>query len=334
MANNKGRRLAVVGGSESRVTYGADSIRHTSQDELIFALALMRVTISGPPPLPVPCAWAKDIHDYLTMLTAGGKTTATAGTRRHHLGRIARAFGATPQHLTGEQLVAWFGAQTHWSSETRRSYRNTARSFFDWAQKAGRIATNPADTLPAVKPSKPAPRPVPDTAYATALDRADPRTTAMLRLATEAGLRRAEVAQVHTDDVTYSMSGPQLLVHGKGNKARIVPITDELAEMIMAGAPGHTPERAAFGAESGYLFPGDDDGHLSPRWVGTLCARALPGIWTMHKCRHRFAAKVYRGSRNLRALQVLLGHESVATTEIYTPVDDDEIRAAMLSAVA
>jgi site-specific recombinase XerC len=55
-----------------------------------------------------------------------------------------------------------------------------------------------------------------------------------------------------------------------------------------------------------------------------------PGRCTI---RYRFATRAYRGSRNLRAVQVLLGHTSIATTERYTAVDDDEIRAAMLSAL-
>jgi integrase/recombinase XerC len=49
---------------------------------------------------------------------------------------------------------------------------------------------------------------------------------------------------------------------------------------------------------------------------------------------HRFATRAYRGTRNLRAVQVLLGHASIATTERYTAVDDAEIRAAMTAAVA
>ena len=83
----------------------------------------------------------------------------------------------------------------------------------------------------------------------------------------------------------------------------------------------------------GWLFPAwPAGGHLSPERVGKLVAAALPAGWTMHKLRHRFATRVYRGSRNLRAVQVLLGHASIATTERYTAVDDDEIRAAMMSA--
>ncbi|KAA1251740.1 tyrosine-type recombinase/integrase [Mycobacterium simiae] len=61
-------------------------------------------------------------------------------------------------------------------------------------------------------------------------------------------------------------------------------------------------------------------------------AGALPEHWTAHTLRHRFTTRAYRGSRNLRAVQTLLGHSSVATTERYTAVDDDEIRAAMMAA--
>lgn len=157
---------------------------------------------------------------------------------------------------------------------------------------------------------------------------ATPRVMLMLRLATEVGLRRCEVARVHTRDLLDGIDGAQLLVHGKGGKDRLLPIADDLAEQLALGAEGHTA-----GAQcEGWLFPGDDEGHLSPRWVGRLCGNAMPGVWTMHKLRHRFATKAYRGTRNLRAVQTLLGHASVATTERYTAVDDSELREAMLAA--
>ena len=66
--------------------------------------------------------------------------------------------------------------------------------------------------------------------------------------------------------------------------------------------------------------------------MSTVISRLMPPGFTMHTLRHRFATRAYRGSRNLRPVQVLLGHASIATTERYTAVDDDEIRAAMMSA--
>lgn len=155
--------------------------------------------------------------------------------------------------------------------------------------------------------------------WSAAIAAADSRVRLMLRLAAEACLRRAEVAKVHRHDLTRGPFGAELLVHGKGAKLRVVPISDDLAEAIACA--------------DGWLFPGDDDGHLSPRYVGDLVGDVLPAGWTMHKLRHRFATRAYRGTRNLRAVQTLLGHSSVATTERHTAVDSDEIRAAMMAAV-
>jgi integrase len=230
---------------------------------------------------------------------------------------MARGLRCGPSRVTTAGILAWFGRQT-WSTETRRSHRNTAVSFFGWAHRAGHLSTNPAVELPVMRAAVPAPRPAPDSAWSAAIASADPRVRLMLRLAAEAGLRRAEIARVHRRDLTRGPAGAELLVHGKGGKLRVVPIGDDLA--------------AAIAGDGGWLFPGDDDGHLSPRWVGKLMAGALPDHWTAHTLRHRFATRAYRGSRNLRAVQVLLGHSSVATTERYTAVDSDEIRAAMMAA--
>ncbi|MCV7134408.1 tyrosine-type recombinase/integrase [Mycobacterium hodleri] len=280
--------------------------------------------------MPVPTAWLQLIGKYAEAERAAGRAGTTIATRRSHLGRLARELRAAPSEVDEKLLIGFFGRQT-WAVETRRSWGNTVASFFKWAHRAGHVAVDPAAELESVAPSHPAPRPAPDAAWSAALEAADGRVTLMLRLAAEAGLRRAEVAQVTVGDLTVGPYGAQLLVHGKGSKLRTVPIADDLAALIAAGAEGHTPEEAAFGP-AGYLFPGDDDGHLSPEWVGRLCADALPGGWTMHTLRHRFATRAYRGTRNIRAVQTLLGHSSVATTERYTAVDDAEIRAAMMAA--
>lgn len=274
--------------------------------------------MSGPAPRPLPPAWAGLIVAYLGAEAGAGRSPATLATRRGHLAFMARGLRCTPERVTTAGILAWFGRQA-WSVETRRSYRNTAVSFFGWAHRAGHLPTNPAADLPVMRAAAPAPRPAPDVVWSAAIVGADPRVRLMLRLAAEAGLRRAEIARVHRRDLTRGPAGAELLVHGKGGKLRVVPLGDGLAVAI-AGAYG-------------YLFPGDEDGHLSPRWVGKLMAGALPDHWTAHTLRHRFATRAYRGSRNLRAVQTLLGHSSVATTERYTAVDDDEIRAAMMSAL-
>lgn len=172
-----------------------------------------------------------------------------------------------------------------------------------------------------MKPAPPCPRPATDEIWENLLANAPAREHLMARLAGEAGLRRAEVAQVHTNDL---MPRPSLIVHGKGRKQRVVPLNDSLAAEIR----DRCTELAESPDWNGHLFPGNVDGHLSPVYVGIRISRLMPPGWSMHKARHRFATRAYRGSRNLLAVKTLLGHSSVATTQLYCAVDDDEIRAA------
>ena len=295
--------------------------------------------MSGPAPRPFPPAWAGPVGAYLTAEAGAGRSPATLATRRGHLAFMARGLRCAPSAVTTAGILAWFGRQA-WSVETRRSHRNSALSFFGWAHRSGHLPTNPAADLPVMRAAAPAPRPAPDAVWSAAIAAADPRVRLMLRLAAEAGLRRAEIARVHRRDLTRGPDGVELLVHGKGGKLRVVPLGDDLAATITDANTTASSQTLwslhnvpfVAGRSEGWLFPGDDDGHLSPRWVGKLMAGALPDHWTAHTLRHRFATRAYRGSRNLRAVQVLLGHSSVATTERYTAVDDDEIRAAAMMA--
>ncbi len=329
-----------------RVTVSEDTYRILDADGRVLHagdLAATEAFLAGQPRPPlryahkaVPPAWAPLIEDYLLTLAAGGQRAATLKLRRSHLTTMSRALGCPPEAVTGELLVDWFGRQTHWTLETRKGYRSTARGFFSWAYRTGRAPAWIGDDLPKVRQPQGVPRPVPDEALRFALAVADARTALMVRLAAEAGLRRAEVARVHTRDVVETVDGWSLLVHGKGGKQRTVPLSAELAGLIRRGAVGHTPELAAFGrGAEGWLFPEGRGhatvrgrGHISPEWVGIVVSRVLPEGYSMHRLRHSYASRVYRGSRNLRAVQTLLGHASIATTERYTAVTTDEVRAA------
>ena len=283
----------------------------------------------GPHTASIPAGWRTIIADYGLHLAAGGQTASTIRLRRLTLAHIARGLNQPPDQVTAATLVAWFGQQTHWSNATRKVYRSTARGFLAWAYTTGRVPDHLGDHLPAVRENPPLPRPVPDQIWTAALTAADPRVTVMLRLAAEAGLRRGEIAQVHTDDLIDASGGPQLLVRGKGNKKRVVPISVSLAEVIRLGSGGHTPGRGP----NGWLFPNTiSGGHISPDHVSKLVSRVLPPGWSVHKLRHRYASRAYRASKNLPAVQRLLGHSSLATTQHYVGVDDDEVRAAAMAA--
>jgi hypothetical protein len=112
-----------------------------------------------------PPMWAAMIDDYVRSLAAAGQRQATPDLRLDNLNRIARGVGCPPERVTAEHLVDWFGQQTHWRLETRRSYRSAARKFFQWAHKTGRVAVDLSDALPLVRQITPAPRPTPDNIW-------------------------------------------------------------------------------------------------------------------------------------------------------------------------
>lgn len=272
--------------------------------------------------------WEAAVAGWVDWLTTGGSPRTTIRTRRGHVRATARRLRSlAPDDVSTTELVRLFGRQ-QWSNEHRRGLRTSLVAFYTWAIANNIAEFNPANGLPGVPESKPHPRPAPDRIWKQLLIAANARERIMARLACEVGLRRAEVARVHTRDLIDDFDGWSLIVNGKGSKQRVIPIPDDLATEIRRGPGGHT---IGHGRE-GYLFPGNDNGHLSPAWVGTLIGDLMPDGWSMHKLRHRFATRAYAGSRNLRAVQEALGHASVATTERYTAVSGNEVRAAVLAA--
>lgn len=269
-------------------------------------------------PLPVPTGWRTPLHDFETALKSSGSPATTTRTRLDHLRRLARVGGwPTPWDVDPEGLLAWFGSQT-WATETRRSWRSTLRAFWRWAIATTRCDHSPADALPIVRATQPLPRPAPDEILQQSVRNTDPRTALILRLAAEAGLRRAEIAMIHDRDVFQDLDGWSLIVHGKGDRQRLVPLTRQLALLVRARTTEH-----------GWLLPGDDGGHLSPRWVGKLATNALPGDWTLHTLRHRFATRAYGIDRDVFTVQQLLGHASPATTQRYVALDTSSLRSTV-----
>jgi len=136
----------------------------------------------------------------------------------------------------------------------------------------------------------------------------------MIRLGAECGLRRGEIARVHSDDVVADSAGRSLIVRGKGDKQRIVPLPDDLADIIMDAR--------------GYLFPGRFVGHVEESYIGDHISHLLPDGYAAHTLRHRFATTAYAATHDLFVVAELLGHESVETTEHYVAMPDGRLREA------
>lgn len=257
------------------------------------------------------------IDDYCTYLAAAGYRPATIALRRAQLHHFEDTVGVPLEQVTAAQVTSWLAQP--WAPETRHSYRSAVSGLYRWAHSTGRVDHDPTINLPAVHVPAGQPHPVDDDTYRQALDRAGSRTRLMLRLAAELGLRRGEIAHLHSTDLRRDPGGWVLAVHGKGGVQRTVPVSAGLARDIRLRGPG-------------WIFPSQRGGHVTPAWVGTLCSTALGPKATVHGLRHRFASRAYHGTHDLRAVQTLLGHSSPATTQRYVAVDDAELRAAMNAA--
>lgn len=269
----------------------------------------MRNKISAPVP------WRKSINGWTDTLRAAGLSAQTIKSRRYkmvHLATLLMPSG--PEDVTTEQIVQAFARQ-QWKPETRKAYRNTISSFFRWLHKSGRRSDDPSLDVPRVKKPHAHPRPCPDRYIAAAMKMTTTSERLMIRLGAECGLRRGEIARVHSDDVVADSAGRSLIVRGKGDKQRIVPLPDDLAGIIMDAR--------------GYLFPGRFGGHVEESYIGDHISHLLPGGYAAHTLRHRFATTAYAATHDLFVVAELLGHESVETTEHYVAMPDGRLREAM-----
>lgn len=268
----------------------------------------MRNKISAPVP------WRRSIEGWTDTLKAAGLSAQTIKSRRYkmvHLAALLMPSG--PEDVTTEQIVQVFARQ-QWKPETRKAYRNTISSFFRWLHKSCRRSDDPSLDVPRVKKPHAHPRPCPDRYIAAAMEMATTSERLMIRLGAECGLRRGEIARVHSDDVVADSAGRSLIVRGKGDKQRIVPLPDDLACIIMDAR--------------GYLFPGRFGGHVEESYIGDHISRLLPDGYAAHTLRHRFATTAYAATHDLFVVAELLGHESVETTEHYVAMPDGRLREA------
>ncbi len=209
------------------------------------------------------------------------------------------------------------------------------RRFYAFLAEEGHRTDDPGNTLP--RPG--AVRALPKTldhadidrlfaAIATRIDRVPPdprdlRLSALVELLYGSGLRASELVSIPRNAV--SPDRPFLILRGKGGRERLVPISDRARAAVAAW-------RAALPPESLWLFPGGKK-HLSRiRLYQLLKALAAdagipPDRVSPHVLRHAFATHLLEGGADLRALQLMLGHADIATTEIYTHVDSARLVA-------
>ena len=252
------------------------------------------------------------VDSYLAHLAAGGASAGTVRLRRGYLARLAGHVGGDLLGATPEQLVGFVGTPG-WAPATRQSARASVRSFYCWAVEAGLLEQDPSRRLPGVRVPAGVPHPVGEVVLEAALAAADLEQTRMLLLGAFAGLRRAEIAAVHTSHLTPF----GLAVTGKGGRQRVIPV-HPLLRAALADVP------------AGWVFPSyrKPGQHVTGSHVYKRL-RPLLGDASPHALRHRFATRAYQGTTDLLAVQRLLGHSKPETTVRYTQLSPDSLAAAV-----
>jgi integrase/recombinase XerC len=276
-------------------------------------------------------AYERDVRQFLGFLGAhlGGRVTLAALTRLAP--QDVRAFMAArrAQEIGGRSLMRGLAG---------------ARSFARFLERNGKGRVGALNAVRAPKVGKTLPKPLAiaaakrlsGTDLRAGEDRAPwilARDAAVLALLYGSGLRISEALGLTRNEVPAPGTGDAITVTGKGNKRRMVPVLAHVLELI-ADYVALCPYELAAGTA---LFVGAKGGRLSPRIVQLAMARlrgvlGLPESATPHALRHSFATHLLARGGDLRAIQELLGHASLSTTQVYTAVDADRLLDAYRSA--
>lgn len=253
------------------------------------------------------------INQWIISLKARKLAVRTVKIRRYYIERLARRVPLMAATL--DDLQGILAEHHNYKPETMKSIRSTWRSFFQWAVLTGRLASDPTLGLLPIRVPRTVPHIAPDDEVQLAINRASIRDRAMLQLARLACLRLTELTTLHTSD----RHSDSIVVDGKGGKQRRVYLHPDLAGTL---------NELEYRQGPGWYFPGMGGSHMHPMSVNKIITH-LCGH-NPHSLRHAGATSAYRATKDLRSVQEMLGHASLAVTQRYLHVNEEGLRAAAL----
>lgn len=308
--------------------------------------------VSWPPAVPplretcdmeLSAGWRALIEEYAAHLASGrGLSEHTVRAYSTDLRELAAAVEVEPGKVTLSRLRGWLADMSEAGAASSTIQRRVAsvRGFFAWAAGEGLVGNDPATRLKAPKrgrrlPKVPTGAAIGDTlgaAEARVVEEGDPlalRDLALVEVLYSSGLRVSELCALGLGDVDRGRRSVTVL--GKGGKQRTVPLGVPALTALDAWlgrrsevATPASPDTVFLGARGGALDP-----RVARRVVHEATRAAGPGAEVgPHALRHAMATHLIEGGADLRSVQEMLGHASVATTQIYTHVTTERLRAA------
>ena len=309
--------------------------------------------------------WALLVEDYTRHLRLQRELSphsvrAYCGDVTGLLRHLQRLGLTSLEDVSVRSLRSWLAhEQTRGQGRSTLQRRSAAaRVFFAWAQQSGRITANPASSLRSPRKERSLP-PTLDRADAVAmLDRARPavaspptdhgsgpdpdlrvravqlRDAALLETLYATGVRVSELCGLDLADV--DLERRVLRVLGKGRKERSVPVGLPALRAVERWLAEGRPELATH-TSGAAVFLGERGARIDPRVVRRVVHAALSRVdgapdLGPHGLRHAMATHLLEGGADLRSVQEMLGHASLATTQIYTHVTDERLRQAYAQA--
>jgi integrase/recombinase XerC/integrase/recombinase XerD len=284
-------------------------------------------------------AWERELAAYARELRTRDASTATLRAYDRdlrELGAWATGRGKEPGELAYRDLRTYAAVLSERGLAKTSTGRKLAaiRSFHEHLVAVGLAGSNPGDLLPAPKQGTHLPRVLGREEIAALLDRIPARTPlevrdrALFELAYSCGLRAEEIISIGVGDIEFDSE--TIRVTGKGRKTRVLPVGEpaqralrrylETARRALEPAPG---EQALFVSRRGRRLSPSDVRRRLEKWVREA---AVAGKLSPHTLRHSFATHLLEGGADLRAIQELLGHASVSTTQVYTRVEPSRLR--------
>jgi site-specific recombinase XerD len=292
----------------------------------------------------LPPVWREALESFaddLRRRAVAAKTSRAYAIDSEQFARWAAGAGLEPDTLDVRALRRYVATMSERGQAPATVARKLAalRGLFRTRVEAGGRRENPAELLHSPKKAQSLPRVLKRDEVGALLDRI-PTTTplelrdrAVFELAYACGLRAEEL--VNLDVASIDFDGESVRVEGKGGRTRLVPAGEHslraLERYLQRGRPALAGDRTAalFLSKSGRRLSTSDIRRRLRSWA-RLASGPAPALSEAHPhaLRHSFATHLLEGGADLRAIQELLGHASISTTQVYTRVESARLRSA------
>lgn len=253
------------------------------------------------------------IADHLTYMKASGYRPETIRAARLLLPRLNRELPDSVATATEREWREWLAKFHH--PKTIDTYLCHITRWGRWLLETGETDLDPTARLKRPRVPKTLPRPARDEQVRWCLSRPSPWRE-RFALAALAGLRAAEISHIDRADIDADLVR---VINGKAGKDRNIPTEPQLWRIIDPLPAGPIVRRPRGG-------PAD------PAWLSRAAALYLSSHGMpvrLHNLRHWFATSLIEAGVDIRVIQILMGHESIATTEIYTHVSTKRLRTSV-----